>query len=141
MKPSDASASLSADAAIAVPVHQETLHVETREVDTGSGVRLHKHVTERPETVRQELWHEQIDVERVALNSIVAELPQARQEGDTMIVPVVEEVLVVEKRYRIKEEVHIRRRRTAEMHEATLPLKSEELTIERFEPPAPPGNH
>jgi uncharacterized protein (TIGR02271 family) len=140
MKPSDASASLGADTAITVPVHEERLRVETQEIDTGRGVRIHKHVAERPETVRQELWHEQIDVERVAVNSIVAELPQVRHEDDTMIVPVVEEVLVVEKRYRIKEEVRIRRRREAEVHEATLPLKSEELTIERFDSPTQPDN-
>jgi len=140
MKHSDAFAPASTDAAITVPVHEERLHVETHEVDTGRGVRVHKHVAEQPETVRQELWHEQIDVERVPLDSVVAVLPQVRHEGDTMIVPVVEEVLVVEKRYRIKEEVHIRRRRTAEMHEATVPLKSEELTIERFDNATQPDN-
>ncbi len=137
MKRNDPSATASAGAAIRVPVHEEQLHVETHEVDTGRGVRLHKQVTERPETVRRELWHEQIDVVRVPVNSIVAEPPQVRHEGDTMIVPVVEEVLVVEKRYRIKEEVHVKRRRQAETHEAQVTLKAEEVTIERFDNPNP----
>lgn len=120
------------EATITVPVREEQLHVQTHEVETGR-VRIHKHVNERAETVRRELWHDEVDVERVPVNRIVAELPQVRHEGDTMVIPVVEEVLVVEKRYRIKEEVHIRRRREAETHEATLPLKAEELTIERFD--------
>ena len=127
---------------ITVPVHEEQLQVETHEVDTGRGVRISKHVTERLETVCRELWHEEIDVERVPVDSIVAELPQVRHDGDTMVVPVVEEVLVVEKRYRIKEEVHIKRRRQMEVHEAAVPVKAEELTVERFDtPPSQPENH
>lgn len=137
-----ASVSPSTGPTMTVPVHEEQLQVETHEVDTGRGVRISKRVTERPETVSRELWHEEIDVVRVPVNSIVAEPPQVRHEGDTMVVPVVEEVLVVEKRYRVKEEVHIKRRRQTEVHEATVPVKAEELTVERFDSsPSQPEKH
>lgn len=45
--------------------------------------------------------------------------PEIRTEGDVTIVPVLEEVLVVEKRLVLKEELHIRRRVAAETVEIT----------------------
>jgi hypothetical protein len=47
----------------------------------------------------------------VQIDRIVAEPPVQRQEGDTLILPVVEEVLVVEKRLMLREEIRITRRR------------------------------
>lgn len=57
------------------------------------------------------LYTEQAGVERVPVNRLVDNEPQTRQEGDVTIIPVVEEVLVVEKRLLLKEEIHIRRTR------------------------------
>jgi stress response protein YsnF len=57
------------------------------------------------------LFAEEADIRRVAVNRIVSEVPQSRQEGEVTIVPVVEEVLVVEKRLLLKEEIHIARKR------------------------------
>jgi stress response protein YsnF len=44
------------------------------------------------------------------MGRIVETAPEIRTEGDVTILPVVEEVLVVEKRLVLKEELHIRRR-------------------------------
>ena len=57
------------------------------------------------------LFSEEADVRRVPVNRVITEIPQTRQEGDVTIVPVVEEVLVVEKRLLLKEEIHIERKR------------------------------
>jgi hypothetical protein len=57
------------------------------------------------------LYTEQASVERIAVNRIVDAYPQVREEGETTIVPVVEEVLVVQKRLMLKEEVRITRKR------------------------------
>ncbi len=46
-------------------------------------------------------------IERVPVNRIVAESPSQRQEGDTLVLPVVEEVIVVEKRLMLREEIRI----------------------------------
>jgi hypothetical protein len=57
------------------------------------------------------LYTEQASVERVAVNRIVDAYPQVREEGDTTVVPVVEEVLIIQKRLMLKEEVRITRKR------------------------------
>ena len=118
---------------VTVPVVQEEIRVGVRAVDTG-GVRIHKTVHEHPHQIDQALLRDAVDVKRVVIDKIVAlsEAPQSRQEGDTLIVPVLEEVLVVEKRLRIKEEIHITRSQRTEQHSETVVLRSEEVSIERF---------
>lgn len=121
------------DTVLTVPVVQEELRVGVRTVDTG-GVRIHKTVHEHPHQIDQALLRDAVDVKRVVIDKIVAlsDAPQSRQEGATLIIPVVEEVLVVEKRLRIKEEIHITRNQRTEQHSETVVLRSEEVTVERF---------
>ena len=76
------------------------------------GVRLVKKVTEHEETVDLPLLRADVQVERVPINRVVLEAPPSRQEGDTLIVPILEEVLVTEKRLMLKEEVRITRTQT-----------------------------
>lgn len=54
---------------------------------------------------------EDVQVERVPVNRIVDAAPEIRHEGDVMIVPVIEEVITVQKRILLKEEVRITRSR------------------------------
>ncbi|USX14237.1 YsnF/AvaK domain-containing protein [Oxalobacteraceae bacterium OTU3CAMAD1] len=118
---------------VTLPVYQEQLHVDTRLADTARGVRVHKHVRSHPHQLDQTLWYDELDVRHVPVNRVVSAPPAARYEGDTFIVPVLEEVLVVEKRYRIKEELHITRLRHASRHQQTVPLRAEHVTVERFD--------
>ena len=53
---------------------------------------------------------ETVEVTRVPIDKVVETAPEIRTDGDVTIVPVLEEVLVVEKRLVLKEELHIRRR-------------------------------
>lgn len=128
---------------LSISVIEEQLAVGTRVVDTGRGVRIHKTVSERPVTIDERLAHEAVQVKHVPVDRIVAagETPANRYEGDTLIIPVLEEVLVVERRLRIKEELHITRTRHHERHHETVPLKVERVNVERFDeagnPPAP----
>ncbi len=126
----------SGDGSVTVPLMEETLRVTKREVVTG-GVRLVKRVTEREETVDEPLLRESVRVERVPINRLVAETPGSRQEGDTLIVPILEEVLVVEKRLMLMEEVRITRTRTEVREPQTVTLRSEEAVIEGITPDAP----
>ncbi len=126
-------ADLADGAVLTVPVVQEEMRVGVRTVDTG-GVRIHKTVHEHPHNIDEALLRDAVDVKRVVIDKIVSlsEAPQSRQEGDTLIVPILEEVLVVEKRLRIKEEIHITRSQRTEHHSETVILRSEQVTIERF---------
>ena len=92
------------------PVMEEEVQVDKRLVDTGRGVRLHKTVSEHTERIEQRLMHDELVVEHVPLGRVVSgEAPQTRYEGNTLVVPVLEEVLVVQKQLVLKEEVRITR--------------------------------
>jgi len=128
---------------LTIPVVAEQLAVGTRTVDTGRGVRIHKTVVEQPVTIDERLGRDEVEIRHVAVDRIVAleEAPITRYEGDTTIVPILEEVLVVERRVRIKEELHITRNRREERHQEAVVLKAEQVSIERFDesgsPPTP----
>ena len=118
-----------------LPVIHEEVKIGVRQVDTGRGVRIHKTVSEQAHHIDQTLLRDAVNVKRVPVDKIVSlsEAPVARQEGDTWIVPILEEVLVVEKRLRIKEEVHITRTAHAQPYSDTVVLRSEHVAIERFD--------
>ena len=112
-----------------IPVLRETVHVSKREVETGR-VTIHKTVTERDEAVEMMLRRTDVSVERVPVNRVVTEAPASRQDGDTLIVPVMEEVLVVEKRLVLKEELHIRTATSERQAHEVVRLRSEQVHIE-----------
>ena len=114
----------------AIPVIQEELLVEKRVVPTGT-VLVRKSVQVRDEVVDLPLISEELEVRRVAINRFVAETSPIRQEGDTTIVPVFEEVLVVEKKLLLKEEVHLVRHRREEHRPQRMEVRSEDVTVER----------
>jgi uncharacterized protein (TIGR02271 family) len=118
-------------AGVVVPVLGEELKVGKRTVETGR-VRVSKHVREEEQVVETPLIRESVDVERVAVNQMV-EGPQAvRQEGDTTVIPVVEEVLVVEKRLMLKEEVRVTKRRAEVQEPVRAAVRREEVKIEHI---------
>jgi uncharacterized protein (TIGR02271 family) len=126
-----------------LPVLEEQLEVGTRTVDTG-GVRIHKTVAAYPVAIDETLLRDEVDVQRVPVGRMVeaGQSTEPRYEGDTLVVPVLEEVLVVERRLRIKEELHITRNRCEQRHHDTVVLKSEQVSIERFDEAGrtpPPG--
>src|SRR5690349_19401132 len=92
-----------------VPLVEEDLRVSKRQVVTGR-VRVHTLVDTVEEVAREALQSETVEVTRVPVNQEVSEAPAVRTEGDLTIVPVLEEVLVVEKRLVLKEELHLRRK-------------------------------
>ncbi|NKW82722.1 DUF2382 domain-containing protein [Ochrobactrum pecoris] len=77
---------------------------------------------------------ENVEVTRVAIGREVSEAPAVRTDGDVTIVPVMEEVLVVEKRLMLVEEIHIRRVATTEDVTIPVELRKQRATIERDDP-------
>lgn len=123
--------------AVVVPVVAEAVEVEKRLVESGR-VRVHKSVETAEEVVRGSLLHEVVDVERVPINRAVDGPVDARQEGDTTVIPVLKEVLVVEKRLMLVEEVRITRRRIEQPFAQTVPLRAEAVVVERDTPAGHP---
>lgn len=128
--PSPASAPSALSEQIVVPIVEEQVTVGKRVVESGR-VRIHTTVQEREEVIDQALLREEVTVHRVPVNQVIDAPPSVRQEGDTLIVPLVEEVLVWEKRLVLKEELHVRRQ-TVTVHEPqTVTLRKEDAHIER----------
>ncbi len=115
-----------------IPVVEETLRIGKRTVERGV-VQLRKRVVERQETVDIALQQERVEVERVSIGRPVDEATLVRQEGDTMIVPLFEEVLVVSKQLMLVEEVRITTQRTERREPQQVMLRREEVEIERKE--------
>lgn len=113
-----------------IPLAEERVSVTTREVETGR-VRVQVSVGAREVAVPVELCHDEVEVERVPVNRAVSELPSVRLEGSTTIIPVVEEVVVVEKRLVLVEEIHVRRKSVPEVQQIPVLLRSEQVSIDR----------
>lgn len=118
------------DAERIVPVAREEAQVSKREVETGR-VRIEKRVVEREQAVEEMLRSERVDVERVACDVEVDGPLEPRQENDCLVIPVVEEFLVVQKRWRLTAEVRIRRRVVERPHEERIPLRAEDVRVTR----------
>lgn len=117
---------------LVVPVMVEELDVQKRQVTTGR-VRISKVVREREELVDEPLLREEVIIERVAINRFVDAVIPVRYEGDTMIVSLLEEVPVVEKRLMLKEELRITRRQVEAHKPISVTLRSEEATVEHID--------
>jgi uncharacterized protein (TIGR02271 family) len=115
-----------------VPVLAEELEVGTRAVPAAS-VRVHRRVLEHEEEIEMPLVREHLDIRRVILDQDVEGPLPVRQEGDTIIVPIVEEVLIIEKRFRLREEVHMTRRAFEETHRERVVVRRQEANIERLD--------
>jgi uncharacterized protein (TIGR02271 family) len=127
------------DETVVVPVVAETLQVEKRKIETG-GVRIKKIVHEREEIVDEPLIREEVQVKRVPINRVVEGPIPVRHVGNTMIVSLLEEVLVVEKRLMLKEELHITKGEVETYKPQRITLRTEEASIERVDAPAPTGD-
>lgn len=127
--------SSSADSKV-IPVVEEKLHVGKHTVDTGS-TRVKKIVREREEVISEPLLRQEAQISRVPINRYVDQAPGMRQENDTLIMPVVEEVLVVEKRLLLKEELHITRKSKTVREPQRVVLRSEEAVVEHVEAQVP----
>ena len=111
-----------------IPVLREEVRVSKREVETGRVV-VHKTVSERDENVEMLLRQTDVSVERVPVGRTVTEAPATREEGDVLIIPVMEEVLVVEKRLVLKE-LHIRKTTSERTTHEVIRLRTENVQIE-----------
>lgn len=124
---------------VAIPLVEERLVTSKRMVERAH-VKVKTVVDERESVVREHLRRAQVDVERVPVNRQVDEVPPVREEGDTTIIPIVQEVLVVEKRLMVTEELRIRRREIVEEHVEPVMLRSQRAIVEREESSGDPLN-
>ena len=113
----------------ALSIVEEELRVEKRQVATGRvTVRTTTEVSD--EVARATLEGETVEVTRVPINREIDAAPSIRTEGDVTIIPVVEEVVLIEKRLVLKEEIHLRRTVTREDVAFPVKLRKQRATVE-----------
>jgi len=111
-------------------VVSERAFVEKRDVVTGK-VRVATRTETRTEMVSAVLNEDNVSVERVPVNRDIETVPDVRIENGVTIIPVVEEVLVVEKRLVLREELHVRRTVLQRTVEEPVSLREQRVVIER----------
>jgi uncharacterized protein (TIGR02271 family) len=109
---------------------EERLEVEKRAVERGRVV-VRKHVDTREEIAEAVLHQDELSVERVPLGVPVDAAPPVREEGDVLIVPVLEEQLVIQTRLILKEELRITRHRREETFREPVRLRAERVEVAR----------
>jgi len=131
-KPEDQKWSVDQTEQVRVPVVEEELEVGKRRVET-SRVSVRTVPREREQLVEQPLESMEVEVERIAIGREIASAPDVRDDGEKLIIPVVEERLVVEKRLFLREEIHVHRRRTVTQFRQNVTLRSQEVVVERHD--------
>ncbi len=122
------------DAGRTLPLAEEKAVVSVREAVTGR-VRVSTKTETFAEVVRQELRGMRAEVVRVPVNRTLEPgetPPEPRTEGEVMIIPIFEEVVVVEKRLVLKEELHISQQVTTETVEVPVELRRQQASVERL---------
>jgi uncharacterized protein (TIGR02271 family) len=116
----------------AIPVVEETARIDKREVQTGR-VKVHTLVETSEQMVREALSSQNVKVTRVPVDQPVSRVPVIRTENGITIVPVLEEILVVEKRLILREELHIKQEVSHETVEVPVSLRKQRAVVERVD--------
>ena len=131
---------------VVLPLVEEALRVGKRQVETGR-VRVSVITDIEEQVVRETLRSERTEIERVPIGRELAEgepAPAMRQEPDgTVVVPVMEEILVVERRLVLREEIRMRLVAVDEAVEQSVTVRKQRASVERLPPLAAddgPGN-
>lgn len=122
---------------VVIPVRAEELRVDSQIVETGR-LRVSKSVDETVQSIELPEMHEETEVYRVAVNQVIHTAPPVRHEGDTLIIPVLREEVVVQKRLILVEEVHITRKPVHTHRQETVSLRQETVGVERVPRASPP---
>jgi stress response protein YsnF len=96
-----------ANETVRLSLAEETLEAHIVEADRGT-IRIHRRVETEPVQASVDLHQDHYLVDRVEVNEFAAERREPWFEGDTLVVPVYEEVLVTETKLMLREVVRLR---------------------------------
>lgn len=85
------------NAEVVVPLYTEEASVSKRQIETGR-VRVSTATKQHEQLIEEVLASGKAQIERRSVERQIDSIPAVREDGDTIIVPVVEEVLVIERR-------------------------------------------
>lgn len=113
-------------------VIEERLAIHREVVETGA-VRVRLLTSHRSEIVTEPLVHRGVRIERVLRNTPVAETVSAWYDGDVMVVPVYEEIMV--KQLVLKEELRLIPTATTQQEAVAVELTTQSPVFERRDGP------
>ena len=116
-----------------IPVVEEFAHVSVARRETG-GVRVTVTTDEVEEPHDVELSSQRVEVSRHPVGREIDAMPEPREEGDFLILPVVEERAVIVTKLFLAEEIHIRRTRLTEKVSVPVTLRRQHAVVEQLEP-------
>lgn len=111
-----------------IPVIEEKVRVERRKVETGR-VAIIKKIQSREEVVDEPTISDEYRIERVPINKTVDGPVPVRRRGETTILPVMEEIVVIKKQLVLREEVHITKVRTEHHDPRRITLRRETVEV------------
>jgi stress response protein YsnF len=114
---------------VRIPLAAERLVVGRRVRRTGI-VRVSTRVERRTTVVDPPLRRQHVEIRRRRVDRFVDRPPDVRREGDTLIVPIVEEVVTT--RLKVVEEIAITLRRSVERRPQRVELRRERAVVERL---------
>lgn len=118
---------------------EERVDVQVRTRETGR-VRARVVTETRDEPIQATGWRETVDVERVPVGRVVHAPEGVRDEDGVVVIPVYEEVLVVERRLVLREEVRLTTRREPVPGPALIPLRRQHVEVDRLPPAGADGD-
>lgn len=121
---------------VVVPIYQERACVSKRRVVT-SRVKVSRVTHQSERLLTETLARQQVKIDRIPIGKLIDAVPKIREEGDAIIIPIVEEIPVVEHRLVLTEEVWVRRVRSKENHRERVTLRCQKAVITR-DPAEPP---
>jgi uncharacterized protein (TIGR02271 family) len=123
---------MTADKEFRIPLIEESLSIEKERVADGR-VRVTTRTDVVTELASLDLSSETVEVTRVPFDTLVEETPQVRTLGNTTIIPILEERMVVEKRLFLVEEIHVVRTSVTKGIEVPVELRKQTAKIGRIE--------
>jgi hypothetical protein len=112
-----------------IPVIAQEVTVDIRPAPEKT-LRARRRVVVEQRDVEVPVWKERIHVEHVAIDQFVDQAPTPRYEGDVLVIPIIEEVPVVQVRLRVREELRVQVVREQHVHRETVTLRRHEVDIE-----------
>ena len=116
-----------------VPVVEERVEVGRR-IEETDRVRVTTQTETREVHLEEVAALEHVEIERVPVDRLVDSVPTMRVEQDEVVIPVLEEVVVTEKRLLLKEEIHLRIRRVEEPRSLHVPARTQRVVVEHVGP-------
>jgi uncharacterized protein (TIGR02271 family) len=114
-----------------VPIIAEQAEIHTRQRE-GDAVRIQRKDASHEETLRIPITHEEVDVQRIPVGARVDGPVEPWRDGDTLIIPVMEQVPVVRMQWMVREEIRVTRHTKRKEHQERVRLERQEAVVERI---------